>query len=116
MSSVKRQWFPLFLLLLTAQPAWALDFYVAESGSDANAAIWQDYHDAAVLAQQLGLGVNAGHDLDLVNLARFLQIDGILEVSIGHALTVECIEQGMPAVVRQYLAICSNQASGITAV
>jgi pyridoxine 5-phosphate synthase len=62
-----------------------------------------------VLAQELGLGVNAGHDLDLGNLSRFLGIDGILEVSIGHALTVESIEKGMGEVIGKYLDIC-NQA------
>jgi pyridoxine 5-phosphate synthase len=62
-----------------------------------------------LLAQEIGLGVNAGHDLDLVNLSKFLGIDRILEVSIGHALTVESIEKGMNEVIVQYLDIC-NQA------
>lgn len=64
------------------------------------------YGQAAALAQELGLGVNAGHDLDLSNLSDFLTIPGILEVSIGHALTVESLEQGRDAVIQQYLAIC----------
>ncbi len=59
--------------------------------------------DAAVAA---GLGVNAGHDLDLENLSAFLAIGDILEVSIGHALTIESIDQGIEKVVRQYLNIC----------
>ena len=62
----------------------------------------------AKLAQDLGLGVNAGHDLDSKNLATFLSIANILEVSIGHVLTIECIEQGMQAVIKKYLAICDN--------
>ena len=61
-----------------------------------------------MLTQELGLGVNAGHDLDLVNLSRFLGIDGILEVSIGHALTVESIEKGMDEVIGKYLDICNH--------
>ena len=69
------------------------------------------YRDAAELAQSLGLGVNAGHDLDLDNLAVFLKIGGVLEVSIGHALTVECIDQGISPVVAQYLAICDSSAA-----
>jgi len=68
--------------------------------------VWKQFNEASVEAQKLGLGVNAGHDLELTNLAKFLEIENILEVSIGHVLTVECIEQGMESVVGQYLAIC----------
>ncbi len=70
----------------------------------------QKYRLAAQKAQQLGLGVNAGHDLDSQNLATFLTIPAILEVSIGHVLTIECIEKGMPTVVKKYLDICNNSA------
>lgn len=83
--------------------------YAASYASAETDAVFERYREAAVLARQLDIGVNAGHDLDLTNLARFLEIDGILEVSIGHALTVECIEQGMASVVGQYLAICSGR-------
>ena len=72
------------------------------------AAVFENYKAAAAYAQSLGLGVNAGHDLDLNNLGRFLEIDGILEVSIGHALTIECLDSGMQQVVAQYLRICSK--------
>jgi len=64
------------------------------------------YLEAATLAQSLGLGVNAGHDLDLQNLRSFLTIEGILEVSIGHALTVESLEFGVADVIKKYLKIC----------
>lgn len=64
------------------------------------------YAQAAIEAQKLGLGVNAGHDLSLENLAKFVSIPGILEVSIGHALIVECLEFGLPSVARRYLQIC----------
>jgi pyridoxine 5-phosphate synthase len=47
------------------------------------------FADAAKKAQELGLGVNAGHDLSLANLAKFCTIPNILEISIGHALTAE---------------------------
>lgn len=66
------------------------------------------YEKASLHAQILGIGVNAGHDLDLTNLKKFLSIENILEVSIGHALTVESIEQGMDNVVAQYLSICGT--------
>ena len=84
--------------------------FAACYGSTDSDAVFERYRQAAALAQKLDIGVNAGHDLDLVNLAKFLEIDGVLEVSIGHALTVESIEQGMPAVVEQYLAICSGKS------
>lgn len=60
---------------------------------------------ATALARRAGLGVNAGHDLNLANLAFFLEIPGILEVSIGHALTVECLESGVGTVIPAYLQI-----------
>jgi pyridoxine 5-phosphate synthase len=63
---------------------------------------------AAATARGAGLGVNAGHDLNLANLARFLEIPGILEVSIGHALIVECIENGIENTVRRYVEIVSG--------
>ncbi|MEG1053657.1 MAG: pyridoxine 5'-phosphate synthase [Janthinobacterium sp.] len=81
----------------------------AESFGGAQAdAVFDTYLQAARRAQALGLGVNAGHDLDLHNLARFLDIPGILEVSIGHALVVECIELGMDKVLGRYLEICQS--------
>ena len=66
-------------------------------------------HQAAVQrANHLQIGVNAGHDLDLQNLASYLSIGDVLEVSIGHALTIESIEHGMNKVVDQYLQICRH--------
>lgn len=66
------------------------------------------YRATAVRATDLGIGVNAGHDLNLKNLARFLEIENILEVSIGHALIVECLEHGVEQVISRYLAICEK--------
>ena len=82
--------------------------YAASYGTEENESIFRKFKESATLAQELGLGVNAGHDLDLANLAKFLEIDGILEVSIGHALTVESIESGMKEVIGKYLDICSQ--------
>ena len=79
--------------------------YGAENDSND---ILKQYAAAAALAQSLGLGVNAGHDLDLDNLSSFLTIDGILEVSIGHALTVESLEFGVVDVIEKYLRICGT--------
>lgn len=69
---------------------------------------FQQFKFATAEARQLNIGVNAGHDLDLDNLPKFLEIEGILEVSIGHALMIECIEQGIYAVIDKYLDICNN--------
>jgi len=80
--------------------------YAATYGTQENETVFQKYKQATLLARELELGVNAGHDLDLANLPRFLEIDGILEVSIGHALMVESIERGMNEVVGKYLDIC----------
>jgi pyridoxine 5-phosphate synthase len=67
--------------------------------------IFECYRLAAQRADQLGIGLNAGHDLDLQNLAKFLQIPNILEVSIGHALVVESLQLGVPTVIERYLTI-----------
>jgi pyridoxine 5-phosphate synthase len=62
------------------------------------------YTQAAVLAEQLQLGLNAGHDLSLDNIKFFKQnIPGLLEVSIGHALVAESLYLGFDNVVNMYL-------------
>lgn len=68
------------------------------------------YHDTADRALACGVGVNAGHDLNLQNLALFLSGDQIQEVSIGHALIVESLELGMDNVIDRYLAIAAHAA------
>jgi pyridoxine 5-phosphate synthase len=58
---------------------------------------------AADKANELGLGINAGHDLDLQNLQYFSQnISGLLEVSIGHALICDAVYLGLENVVQLY--------------
>jgi len=84
--------------------------YASAHGTDRQREVHEQYRVAAELAREQGLELNAGHDLDLDNLSNFLTIPGILEVSIGHVLTVECIEMGMPTVVKRYLDICANSA------
>ncbi len=62
------------------------------------------YVEAAVLANELGLGINAGHDLSLDNIKFFKEnIPGLLEVSIGHALISEALYLGLDNVVNMYL-------------
>jgi pyridoxine 5-phosphate synthase len=68
----------------------------------------ESYAATARRAQELGLAVNAGHDLNLHNLEFFLKsVPGISEVSIGHALIADALEFGLPATVRKYLAACA---------
>ncbi len=58
---------------------------------------------AAIKANELGLGINAGHDLDLQNLKYFAQnIPGLLEVSIGHALICDAVYLGLENAVQLY--------------
>ena len=65
----------------------------------------QRYAAAALAARRAGLGVNAGHDLNLKNLRAFLRsVPGIDEVSIGHALIADALEFGLAVTVRIYLA------------
>jgi pyridoxine 5-phosphate synthase len=71
--------------------------------------IFQQHYRAAELAQGLGLGVNAGHDLNLVNLEKFSAIPGLAEVSIGHALTVDAIAMGLDKAVRAYNSILKSK-------
>ncbi|MGR3660180.1 MAG: pyridoxine 5'-phosphate synthase [Paracoccaceae bacterium] len=82
--------------------------YAASYKAPNNKKVFQTYFDAASEAQKMGVGVNAGHDLDLENLRKFLTIPNVLEVSIGHALIVECIKNGMDEVVKRYLAVCAE--------
>jgi len=66
------------------------------------------YAAASVLAHSLGLGVNAGHDLDLDNLALFRTLPHLDEVSIGHALITRALWVGLDTAVREYLAACGT--------
>jgi pyridoxine 5-phosphate synthase len=71
------------------------------------------YAATARAATAAGLGINAGHDLSLDNLPPFLSaVPGVLEVSIGHALTADALELGMAGAVRAYLAAIA-QGNGV---
>ncbi|UKM65001.1 pyridoxine 5'-phosphate synthase [Flavobacteriaceae bacterium GSB9] len=62
------------------------------------------YHESAELADELGLGINAGHDLSLDNIKFFKEnIPNLLEVSIGHALVAESLYLGVENVIQMYL-------------
>lgn len=68
---------------------------------------------SALAAARVGLGVNAGHDLNQANLGDFLSaVPDVLEVSIGHALIAESIYVGLDATVRRYLEIIRSARVG----
>lgn len=67
------------------------------------------YSECAEVANKLGLGINAGHDLSLENIRFFKEnIPGLLEVSIGHALIAEAIYMGLENVIHQYLKLLKH--------
>jgi pyridoxine 5-phosphate synthase len=76
-----------------------------ERGSIARDQSFETYADAARWAHRLGLGVNAGHDLDLDNLVQFRMLPHLDEVSIGHAIISRALFVGLDTVLREYLAI-----------
>ena len=76
-----------------------------EAGSEAAEAAMRACTAAAETAHELGLGVNAGHDLDHRNLVRFRELPYLDEVSIGHALISRALFDGLSATVREYLEI-----------
>lgn len=78
-----------------------------KSGDENFSALFQTYMTAATHAQNIGIGVNAGHDLNLDNLTQFRQVPDLLEVSIGHALTVDAISIGLTNAVKAYKNICN---------
>ena len=84
--------------------------YAQAFGTEQQAAVLAQFAAAAKAAQDLGLEVNAGHDLTLENLALFLTIPDIKEVSIGHALVVESLLQGYDRTVKGYVEICQASA------
>jgi pyridoxine 5-phosphate synthase len=79
--------------------------YARAFGTHEQEAVLARYRAAAAAALAAGLGVNAGHDLNLANLAPFLRaVPGVSEVSIGHALIADALEFGLAETVRKYLA------------
>ena len=75
-----------------------------ERGPDAAQDSFRRYAAAAELAHALGLGINAGHDLDLHNLVLFRTLPHLEEVSIGHALVSHALFVGLDRSVREYLS------------
>ena len=87
--------------------------YAAAHGTPAQAGQLERFAAAARAAQAVGLGVNAGHDLNRANLADFLRaVPGVLEVSIGHALIADALELGMAETVHEYQRCIRRAAAG----
>jgi pyridoxine 5-phosphate synthase len=89
--------------------------YAKAHGTPQQAEVLARYAAAALAAQAVGLGVNAGHDLNRHNLTDFLSgVPDVLEVSIGHALIADALELGLAATVRAYQR-CIEQAQMVPA-
>ena len=85
--------------------------YAAAWGTASQGAQLQRFADAARAALKVGLGVNAGHDLNRDNLSAFVQqVPGVQEVSIGHALIADALELGYAATVQAYLQCLNAKA------
>ena len=78
--------------------------YADAFGSDRLPEILAVYQKIATEVDQLGIGINAGHDLNLDNLKHFIQaIPNVAEVSIGHALICDALNFGMRETIGRYL-------------
>src|SRR5712691_4800644 len=78
-----------------------------ERGADEGRRSFHQFAECARLAHALGLGVNAGHDLDLANLTVFRELPFLDEVSIGHAIMSRALLVGLSVVVQEYLEVLS---------
>lgn len=80
------------------------EHYARTHGTSEGAAVLAGYTAAGAAALAAGLELNAGHDLNRVNLTDFLRaVPGVQEVSIGHALIADALELGLAETVRDYL-------------
>jgi pyridoxine 5-phosphate synthase len=87
--------------------------YARAFGTPGQQAALRSYAEAARAARTAGLGVNAGHDLNLDNLPAFLAaVPEVLEVSIGHALIADALELGLGEAVRRYLEAIHRGGAG----
>jgi pyridoxine 5-phosphate synthase len=78
--------------------------YASAFGTPREAEVRARFAEAARAALAVGLGVNAGHDLNRDNLTAFLrEVPGVSEVSIGHALIADALELGYTETIRGYL-------------
>ena len=83
--------------------------YASAFAKGAHLDVLAQFSAAAKHARALGLGVNAGHDLNLENLPDFLREVQPVEVSIGHALISEALWLGLEVATQRYIACCDNR-------
>jgi pyridoxine 5-phosphate synthase len=87
--------------------------YASAFGTPGGNKILAAHREAAHLARALGLGVNAGHDLDLVNIPAYARaVKGLQEVSIGHALVADALYMGLTRTVKAYLKALGSEPHG----
>ena len=90
--------------------------YAAAFGTSEGASILAQHRDAARLAREIGLGVNAGHDLDLKNIPAYAKaVRGLQEVSIGHALISDALYMGLARAVKAYLKALGSKPRAMRA-
>ena len=104
---------------VSAVGAERIELYTGPFAADLGSGVAEDvalapYLDAAAAATRAGLGVNAGHDLNLDNLPVFARIPGILEVSIGHALVDDALQVGFATAVARYVGVLRKAARRAT--
>ncbi|MGB5324216.1 MAG: pyridoxine 5'-phosphate synthase [Pseudomonadales bacterium] len=76
--------------------------------SDHAEKIFAAHCEAAQHAHNIGLAINAGHDLNLENLVLYRRLPHLAEVSIGHAITVDALQMGLQATIERYLAVLAG--------
>lgn len=80
--------------------------FASAYGSNNEQRLFTEHSRAAETAAKLGLGLNAGHDLNLENMTLYRTLPHLCEVSIGHALTVDALLMGFENTVQRYRKLC----------
>jgi len=89
--------------------------YAEAFGTAEGETILRTHRDAAKFASGIGLGINAGHDLDLKNIPAYAKaVKGLKEVSIGHALISDALYMGMTRAVKAYLKALGSTPRALT--
>jgi len=89
--------------------------YGGEMDEDARKIALENVIATGNATRDVGLGLNAGHDLTLVNLGALVKaLPNLQEVSIGHSLTADALIYGMAETVRRYRDICENTGAGLS--
>ena len=79
--------------------------YISKHIEEGNLSVVNKIESLINKANQSNLMVNAGHDLNLINLPHLVKIGGINEVSIGHAIVIDALNYGFEATIKSYIAV-----------